>query len=281
MADRVFTSSFSELGRDPLLTPAEELELSRLIQAGMEPDATEKQKRRAHRAKQRMVAGNIRLAVNVAQKYTRRCKHLDIEDLTQEAVFGLHRAAEKFDPLRGYKFSTYAYGWIRQSIMRAINNLDNSIRVPIHAHDQATRFRTAALANPSLKPDEIAAIADSNLAYIELWVRARGVCSLNKIVQSSKDNSELMDFQASEEPQGTLMAEMGIELGDLIEFIDCMDPREAFVLRNHFGLDGAEPMTLADIGRQIGTSRERTRVLKERACRKVRIAFGSVERVAV
>lgn len=276
MADRVFTSSFSELGRDPLLTPAEELELSRLIQAGMEPDATERQIQRAHRAKQRMVAGNIRLAVNVAQKHARRCKHLDIEDLTQEAIFGLNSAAEKFDSLRGYKFSTYAYWWIKQSIMRAINNFDNSIRVPIHAHDQATRFKTAALANPSLKPEQIAAISNSNLAYIELWARARDVCSLNKIVQSNRDDTELLDFQAAEEPQGTLMAEMGLELGELIEFIERMDPREAFVLRKHYGLDGAEPMTLADIGRQIGMSQERTRILKERACRKVRIAFGRV-----
>lgn len=267
--------SFYDISKAPLLTGAEELELSRLVQAGMAPDASPLQKRRAKRAKDRMISGNVRLACNVAAKYHGRCRHLDIEDLAQEAIFGLYRAAELFDPQRGYKFSTYAYAWIRQSIHRAINNQDTCIRVPVHVHDQMSRFRTFAAAYPSLSKREVAAKSETSLHFIEMGARARGVASLNKLL-SCGDNSrlELMDLQAAEfVGEGNLMAEMGIEAGELANFIDHLDKREAIIMRLHYGLDGTEPMTLAAIGKQLGISRERARQLRERACRRVRRAF--------
>jgi RNA polymerase primary sigma factor len=268
--------SFYDISKAPLLTGAEELELSRVIQAGMAADASPLQKRMAKQAKDRMISSNVRLACNVAAKYHGRCRHLDIEDLAQEAIFGLYRAAELFDPKRGYKFSTYAYAWIKQSIHRAINNQDTCIRVPIHVHDQMSRFRTFAAANPCLSRQEVAAVSETSLRFIEMGARACGVASLNKLLSCS-DNShlELMDLQAAEfVGEGNLMAEMGIEAGELANFIDHhLDEREAMIMRLHYGLDGTEPMTLAAIGKKLGISRERARQLRERATRRVRQAF--------
>lgn len=271
-------SSFRDIGTAPLLTGAEEVELSRLIQVGMAEDATPLQQRRAARAKNRMVTGNIRLACNVAAKYHSRLKHLDIEDLAQEAVFGLYRAAEKFDPHRGYKFSTYAYGWINQSIRRAINNLDQSIRVPIHVHDQMGRFKKFAAENPGLSTREVAELSEASLPFIEMGLRARAVVSLNAILRNGDGRTELMDLQADDPPSasGNLMEEMGIEPGELIEFINHMDPREATALKMYYGLDGGEPATLAAIGQEIGVGRETVRQIRDRAARKVRMAFGGV-----
>lgn len=271
-------SSFRDIGTAPLLTPAEELELSRLIQVGMAEDATPLQQHRAKRAKNRMVVGNIRLACNQAAKYHHRLKHLDIEDLVQEAVFGLYRAAELFDPQRGYKFSTYAYGWINQSIRRAINNMDHAIRVPIHAHDQTVRFAKVAAENPGLSRKEVSELSGASPAVIDLTLRARAVCSLNVILRNGSGDSELMDLQADGPPSssGNLMEEMSIEPGELIEFIDHLDPREAMAMRMYYGLDGGEPATLTAIGEQLGVTREGARQIRERAARRVRIAFGGV-----
>lgn len=268
-------SSFRDIGTAPLLTGAEEVELSRLIQQGMAEDATPLQKRRCKRAKDRMVQGNIRLACNVAAQYHSRLKHLDIEDLAQEAVFGLYRAAELFDPQRGYKFSTYAYAWIGQSIRRAINNLDHTIRVPIHAHDQTVRFAKVAAENPGLSKEEIARLSGANPAFIDLTIRARAVCSLNAILRNGSGDTQLMDIQAADPPSssGNLMEEMGIEPGEIFDFINCLDPREATTLRMYYALDGGTPATLAAIGQEIGASRETVRQIRDRAARKLRLAF--------
>lgn len=291
-------SSFRDIGAAPLLTPAEELELSRLIQVGMaetdalrakqtklDPELNKEEwakieqqialhQRRAKRAKDRMVQGNIRLACNQAAKYHHRLKHLDIEDLVQEAVFGLYRAAELFNPQRGYKFSTYAYGWINQSIRRAINNMDHAIRVPIHAHDQTVRFRKVAAENPGLSVAQIAKLSGASASFVELTNRARGVCSLNKITRGG--TNELMDtLQAPSDSDdiGTLMAGLNIEPGDVIRFVDHLDPRESATLRLYYGLDGSEPWTLDAIGKKLGVSRERARQIREIGSRRVRLAF--------
>ena len=121
----------SEMGRIPLLTAAEEITLSTMVKLGLEESATPGQKRAGQRAKDRMIQANLRLVVNVSRKYLHRHRgSLEWADLIQEGCLGLNRAVEKFDPELGYKFSTYAYWWIRQAISRAIDQTASTIRIP-------------------------------------------------------------------------------------------------------------------------------------------------------
>ena len=138
-------------GRVPLLTADEEILLGRSIQRMQrlledKPSGPyDRQERgimhRGRKAKDRMVTANMRLVVDVSKKYRRQCDHLSQEDLLQEGTFGLIRAAEKFDPERGYKFSTYAYWWIRQSMARAVTTYDRSIRLPVHVAERIVKLR--------------------------------------------------------------------------------------------------------------------------------------------
>lgn len=138
-------------GKIPLLTPDEEIILGRSVQIMQQlledkPNGPYTQKERGvlhrgRRARERMVTANMRLVVVIAKKYVRRCDHMTMEDLMQEGVFGLIRGVEKFDPERGYRFSTYAYWWIRQSINRAVTTYDRQIRVPVHVAERIAKLR--------------------------------------------------------------------------------------------------------------------------------------------
>lgn len=259
------TSNLCKLTRDPLLAPAEELELARVIQLGMEENASEIQIRRADKAKQRMVSGNTRLALNIAKRYYQRCKHLDLEDLTQEAILGLHRATEKFDPQRGYKFSTYAYYWIEQSIRRAINNLDAEIRVPVHCTDQVTRYKTAYAANRFLSRDEVAKIAKVNVDFLELAARAKNICSLNKALLG-KENEELMGLVATEpQDEDSMLQNLCLDIEDLNKALCRLPEKDATVLRLYYGLNGGERIGMERIAKRIGLSKEGVRMARDRA----------------
>lgn len=264
-----FQIYLNAIGREPLLTPAEEVELARLIKAaqalqGLPEEAlTAQQKRQIKigaRARQRMVAANIRLAVNVAKKYKSRAKHLAIEDLTQEAVFGLVRAAEMFNPELGYKFSTYSYGWIRQSVMRAISNLDLAIRVPIHVKDQAFRYkreqeRSFVRTGTMLSPQEAARRAEASLEMLEMGARAKSIMALNSILDTE---TELIDLVSSQDPEAGLLGELGIEPERIHEAVSRLPALSAEVLRRNFGLKNGQPEALTSIASSLGLSRDRT-----------------------
>jgi RNA polymerase primary sigma factor len=206
-------------GRAPLLRVDEELELARLVQAGTSPDATPGQQRAARRAKDRMIRANLRLVASICRRYLHRCTAgFSALDLLQEATLGLHRATEKFDPTRGFKFSTYATWWIRQSITRSLGNQARTIRLPINVIDKVGQLRRASSCfaqehsrQPTLA--ELSEITGHTTAQITLWLSASASLVPLDGIRSSDDETgtALIDTIAAEPPEEALdMAELDL-----------------------------------------------------------------------
>jgi RNA polymerase primary sigma factor len=276
------------IGREPLLTPAEEIELGNQVQAMMQlleaDGGNSSQDHNSHdkkilrigqRAKQRMMKANLRLVVSVAKKY--QGKGLELLDLIQEGSLGLERAVEKFDPTRGYKFSTYAFWWIRQSMTRAIACQSRTIRLPVHLSERLSAVRKVSLdlahklgAMPSRR--EIAEALQMPLDELDGLLRqALTTSSLDAPVNGDEGRSFLGDLIAdgnSEEPLDRV--ERGIHQEQLGRWLQHLSEQEHQVLRLRFGLDGEERHTLAEIGRLLEVSRERVRQVELKALRKLR-----------
>ena len=277
------------IGRIPLLTPAEEIELGNQVQQLMQltedgaiaadSDQFDGKQRRlirvGQRAKQRMMKANLRLVVSVAKKY--QGKGLELLDLIQEGSLGLERAVEKFDPTRGYKFSTYAFWWIRQSMTRAIACQSRTIRLPVHLSERLTTIRKVSLdlahklgAMPSRL--EIAEAMDMPVEELDSLLRqALTTSSLDAPVNGEEGRSFLGDLIADsslEEPLDRVEQRMHHE--QLGRWMSHLSDQEQHVLTLRFGLNGNERHTLAEIGRLLDVSRERVRQVELKALRKLR-----------
>ena len=275
----------STIGRVPLLTPAAEIELAHHVQQGKrlqdlaEAELTAQQKRQirmGQRARDRMMAANLRLVVSVAKKYQNQ--GLELLDLVQEGAIGLERAVDKFDPAMGYKFSTYAYWWIRQGMTRAIDNSARTIRLPIHISEKLSKMRRVSrelshrlgrqpnrleLAHAlGMAPEDLEELMAQSAPCASLDAHARGEedrSTLGELIAdpASSEHFDSMDRHMQKEHLGTWLAQL--------------NEREQKILRLRFGLEGAEPLTLAEIGRQINVSRERVRQLEAKAIMKLRL----------
>ena len=277
------------IGRIPLLTPAEEIELGNQVQAMMQltedgsrdfdDSGLSTQQRRTirigRRAKERMMKANLRLVVSVAKKY--QGKGLELLDLIQEGSLGLERAVEKFDPTRGYKFSTYAFWWIRQSMTRAIACQSRTIRLPVHLSERLTTIRKVSLdlahklgAMPSRV--EIAEAMDIPLDELDSLLRqALTTSSLDAPVNGEEGRSFLGDLIADSSLDEPLdIVEQRIHHEQLGRWLSHLSDQEQHVLRLRFGLEGNERHTLAEIGRLMEVSRERVRQVELKALRKLR-----------
>jgi RNA polymerase primary sigma factor len=274
----------ASIGREPLLTPAEEIELGNQVQAMMlllesPDDALSDHQRRliriGRRAKERMMKANLRLVVSVAKKY--QGKGMELLDLIQEGSLGLERAVEKFDPTRGYKFSTYAFWWIRQSMTRAIACQSRTIRLPVHLSERLATVRKVSLelahklgAMPSRS--EIAEAIGMPLDELnDLLRQALTTSSLDAPIHAEEGRSFLGDLIADETSVGPLeLVEQGINQEQLGHWLSHLSDQEREVLQLRFGLDGQERHTLAEIGRLLEVSRERVRQVELKALRKLR-----------
>ena len=274
----------SSIGRVPLLTAAEEIELAHHVQAMKElldipeEDRTPKQRHRIRmgkRARDRMMAANLRLVVSVAKKYQNQ--GLELLDLVQEGAIGLERAVDKFDPAMGYKFSTYAYWWIRQGMTRAIDNSARTIRLPIHISEKLSKMRkiTRELSHRfGRQPNrlELAHAMGIEPRDLEGLIAQSAPCaSLDAHARGEEDRSTLGELIA--DPNGDEPMEgmdRSIQKEHLGGWISQLNEREQKILRLRFGLGGEEPLTLAEIGRQINVSRERVRQLESKAILKLR-----------
>jgi RNA polymerase primary sigma factor len=273
------------IGRVPLLTPAEEIELAHHVQQAkpllqLPTDTlTSRQKRQirmGQRARDRMMAANLRLVVSVAKKYQNQ--GLELLDLVQEGAIGLERAVDKFDPGMGYKFSTYAYWWIRQGMTRAIDNSARTIRLPIHISEKLSKLRriTRELSHRlgrqpnrlelahgmGMEPEELEELMSQTAPCASLDAHARG----------EEDRSTLGELIADPASHGHLDSmDNHLQKEHLTTWLAQLNDREQKILRLRFGLEGQEPLTLAEIGRQINVSRERVRQLEAKAIMKLRL----------
>ena len=275
----------TSIGRVPLLTPAEEIELGNQVQTMMRlveedrgenyTDHEKKLIRVGRRSKERMMKANLRLVVSVAKKY--QGKGLELLDLIQEGSLGLERAVEKFDPTRGYKFSTYAFWWIRQSMTRAIACQSRTIRLPVHLSERLTAIRKVSLdlahklgAMPSRK--EIAEEMGMPIEELDSLLRqALTTSSLDAPVNGEEGRSFLGDLIADNSHAEPLeQVERGIHQEQLGRWLTYLTEQERQVLELRFGLEGEERHTLAEIGRMLDVSRERVRQVELKALRKLR-----------
>jgi RNA polymerase primary sigma factor len=273
------------IGRVPLLTPAEEIELGNQVQKMMQllergddqPLTPTEQRliRLGRRSKERMMKANLRLVVSVAKKY--QGKGMELLDLIQEGSLGLERAVEKFDPTRGYKFSTYAFWWIRQSMTRAIACQSRTIRLPVHLSERLATVRKVTMdlshklgAMPSRR--EIAEALSMEVEELDDLLRqALTTSSLDAPISGEEGRSFLGDLIADtrhDEPLDAVERRMHHE--QLGRWLTYLTAQERQVLELRFGLAGEQRHTLAEIGRMLDVSRERVRQVELKALRKLR-----------
>jgi len=247
----------NEVGRYPLLTAAEEVELAKRIERG-DPEA-----------KERMINSNLRLVISIAKKY--QARDLTLLDLIQEGIFGLIRAAEKFDWRRGFKFSTYATWWIRQSVERGIANKARTIRIPVHILQREYKIqreerRLATDLDRDPTDEELAQATALPVNQVrEARESARAVTSLDRPIGENEDAS-LGDLFPSEEPRPDELVQISLREEEVRRAVDELPDREREIVKLRYGLDGSpDPKSVEEVVRTLGIPRKEVRRIEDEA----------------
>ena len=252
-----------EIGKIPLLTAEEELALAKRVVAG-EKDAKDK-----------MAEANMRLVVSIAKRYVGR--GLDLLDLIQEGNTGLLRAVEKFDPDKGFKFSTYATWWIRQAITRAIADQARTIRIPVHMVETInkllrTQRRLTQELNREPTNDEIAQAMEIDVDKVEHIMKIKqDISSLDASIRDDEEDSVLADFIEDEDtisPEESATSQLLKE--QVKDMLGALTEREQKILKLRFGLEDGKSHTLEEVGQEFSVTRERIRQIEAKALAKLR-----------
>jgi len=284
---------FHEMAQVPLLTIEEEVELARRWERGRQAEqrlargrhdkkeraTLRRQIKAGYAAREHLTMANTRLVISVAKRY--RGRGVPFHDLIQEGNLGLMRAVDKFDPDRGYKFSTYATWWIRQAVTRALADQARTIRLPVHMGESISKInRTAYLMEQDRgrppSPEEIADEMGLKPRKVR-WILkiARRPLSLQKLVGEEKD-SELGSFiEDDETPPPPETAEQTLLRATLEELLTTLRPRQERILRLRFGLQDGQIYTLEEVGERFGLTRERIRQIEKEALRRLRHPWRS------
>jgi len=296
------SSYMQALSQIPLLTHEEEITLGRSVQTlcrledtaeelklragGAEPNLElwaaesglttvqlQRKLRQGRRARHRMVSANLRLVIVIARKYANH--QLQLEDLIQEGNLGLIKAVDRFDPSRGYKFSTYAYWWIREGISRALGNKANTIRLPVHVGEQLSKLRQAQrqLWQQQGRAPSVEELSDYTglkpLDIREILFRAKQPLSLDAASNVDDDDS-LMDRISCGAPRPEERLRNQLLTYDLEEILQELPVQEAELLRLRYGINGQEPMNLSAVARNLGVTRDTARGIERRAVAAIR-----------
>ena len=251
-----------EVGKMTVLDPDAELKLARKIQTGDEG------------AKKELVRHNLRLVVSIAKKYLNR--GMSFLDLIQEGNLGLMKAVEKFDPERGFKFSTYATWWVRQGITRSLSDKSRTIRLPVHMVELISKIKKAikklsGLSDQMPQNEEIAREVDMDINKVKEIIQImEAPLSLHSPVNSGEEG-DLEDFITDSTSLTPEVSANGMLLGmGINKALKCLTLKEAAVIRLRFGLDLGKERTLEEVGTILGVTRERVRQLEFRALKKLR-----------
>ena len=287
-----------DIGRIPLLEHDEEILLGRKVQRLMEINEIKtelelkekedlakvlgittkdlrRQIREGEKAKEKMVTANLRLVVSVAKKYTKR--NMELLDIIQEGTIGLVRGVEKFDPGRGYKFSTYAYWWIRQGITRAIAEKSRAIRLPIHVTENLNKLKKAQRELSQIQgemPSVIQLAEYLNLTVDEikdLMCKARQPTSLEIKIGENRDTA-LIDLLEDETQLPEMLLEQQFIKEDIREMISELPEMQAAVIAMRYGIGDEilEPMSMTAIGQVLNMSRDRVRTLEHKGLKALK-----------
>lgn len=252
-----------EIGKIPLLTADEELTLARKVVAG------------DRHAKDKMAEANMRLVVSIAKRYVGR--GLDLLDLIQEGNTGLLRAVEKFDPSKGFKFSTYATWWIRQAITRAIADQARTIRIPVHMVETInkllrTQRRLTQELNREPTNEEIAKAMEIEVDKVEHIMKIKqDISSLDASIRDDEEDSVLADFIEDEDTVSPEESATGQLLKEQVkDMLSALTDREQKILKLRFGLEDGKSHTLEEVGQEFSVTRERIRQIEAKALAKLR-----------
>ena len=290
-----------EIGQVPLLDHTEEITYGKQVQRMMsllaEKEKLEQQRGRAlsqlewadavglsegelnqilqqgRQAKTKMIKANLRLVVAIAKKYLKR--NVEFLDLIQEGSLGLERGVEKFDPTRGYRFSTYAYWWIRQAITRALAQQARTIRLPIHINEKLNKIKKTqrelvSLLGRSATTSEVALELGIESAKVREYLRmARQPLSLDVRIGDNQD-TELSEMIEDDEASPEDYATQELMRQDVRKMLEELNPKERKIISLHFGLEDGKALSLAKIAQRLNLSRERVRQLEQRALAHLR-----------